>query len=197
MCSQGVIPGSESSAGYQEEEARAMGLPLPETAVRYEELEDTLALALQMWRGDGSPFVGHRHRLEQPILSPPATTKPHPPILIGGMGERKTLRLVAQYGDACNLFDIPDGGETIKHKLAVLADHCRELGRPYAAIAKTVSTRLNRDEPSRSFVARCRALAALGIEHAVVITDHAWADADLKTLTAAAAALADLEPGQL
>ena len=184
-------------AGYQEEEARAMGLWLPETRVRYEELEDTLALALQMWRGDSSPFVGRRHRLEQPILSPAAITKPHPPILIGGMGERKTLRLVAQYGDACNLFDIPDGGETITRKLAVLADHCRELGRPYAAIHKTVSMRLNRDELSSSFVARCRALAALGIEHAVVITDHAWADADLDTLAVAAAALADVEPGRL
>jgi F420-dependent oxidoreductase-like protein len=183
-------------AGYQEDEARAMGLRLPETRVRYEELEDTLALALQMWQGDSSPFVGRRHRLEQPILSPPATTKPHPPILIGGMGERKTLRLVAQYGDACNLFDIPDGGETIKRKLAVLADHCRDVGRPYATIAKTVSTRLNRDEPLGSFVARCRTLAGLGIEHAVVIAGDAWSDADLDTLTAAAAALADVETMQ-
>jgi alkanesulfonate monooxygenase SsuD/methylene tetrahydromethanopterin reductase-like flavin-dependent oxidoreductase (luciferase family) len=177
-------------AGYQQDEARALDLWLPETRVRYEELEDTLRLALQMWRGDEAPFVGVRHRLERPISSPQPETKPHPPIVIGGAGERRTLRLVAEYADACNLFDIPDGGETIKHKLSVLAGHCRDVDRDFGAIEKTVSTRLNRDDTVDAVVGRCRQLASYGIEHAVVITDHAFTDADLDTLVAAAAALA-------
>jgi F420-dependent oxidoreductase-like protein len=178
-------------AGYQEEEAKAMGLPLPPVGERFEALEETLRLAGQMWHGETAPFAGRRYRLERPISSPPPATRPHPPILIGGVGERKTLRLVAEYADACNLFDIPDGGETIRRKLDVLADHCRRLGRPYAEIEKTVSTRLDRDESSDSFAARCRALAELGIEHAVVITDHAWVEPDLTTLAETAAAVSD------
>jgi F420-dependent oxidoreductase-like protein len=181
-------------AGYHEEEARAMGLSLPPTRARYEQLEETLALALRMWGGDITPFTGHHHRLEQPLLSPPPITRPHPPILIGGMGERQTLRLVARFGDACNLFDIADGGETIRRKLAVLADHCRRLDRPCTEIEKTVSMRLKGGESAEAFVMRCRALAALGIEHAVVITDHAWVDGDLATLADAAAELRDVSP---
>lgn len=111
-------------AGYHLEEAKAMGLPLPETKIRFEHLEDTLQLALRMWSGDASPFEGKQHRLENPINSPTSLQRPHPSILIGGTGEKKTLRFVAQYGDACNVSDIPDGGETIKHKLSVLAGHC-------------------------------------------------------------------------
>ena len=116
-------------AGYHEDEARWMGLFLPPRAERFERLEDTLRVALQMWEGDDAPFEGARERLERPINSPQASTRPHPPILIGGMGEQKTLRLVARYADACNLFDIPDGGATITRKLAVLAEHCTH-GRP-------------------------------------------------------------------
>jgi F420-dependent oxidoreductase-like protein len=183
-------------AGYQEEEAKAMGLSLPPVGERFEALEETLILAGQMWRGETAPFAGRRYRLERPILSPPPATRPHPPILIGGMGERKTLRLVAEYADACNLFDIPDEGKTIRRKLDVLADHCRRLGRPYSEIEKTVSTRLDSGESSDSFAARCRALAALGIEHAVVITDHAWLDSDLTTLAETAAAVADVTARQ-
>jgi F420-dependent oxidoreductase-like protein len=173
-------------AGYNEDEARAMDLPLPPVAERFEHLEDTLRLALQMWSGDGSPFAGRRHRLERPIGSPLPLTKPHPPILIGGMGERKTLRLVAQYGDACNLFDIPDGGRTIARKLEVLARHCDAAGRPYEEIEKTVSTRLNPGESAEQFAERCAALAALGLDHAVVITPAPWTEQTVAILAAAA-----------
>jgi F420-dependent oxidoreductase-like protein len=176
-------------AGYNEEEARAMGLSLPPLGQRFVALEETLILARQMWRGDTTPFAGRCYRLDRPISSPRPTTRPHPPILIGGTGERKTLRLVAEYADACNLFDIPDGGATIRRKLEVLADHCRRIGRPFGEIEKTVSTRLNRDESSESFGDRLLALEEIGIEHAVVITDHPLTSSDLATLTATAAAI--------
>jgi F420-dependent oxidoreductase-like protein len=176
-------------AGYQEEEARALGLSLPPIGQRFEALEETLLLARQMWRGETTPFVGRHYRLDRPISSPPPTARPHPPILIGGTGERKTLRLVAEHADACNVFDIPDGGVTIRRKLEVLADHCRQVGRPFGEIEKTVSTRLNRDESSESFTDRLLALAELGVEHAVVITDHAFVDSDLATLATTAAAI--------
>jgi hypothetical protein len=101
------------------------------------------------------------------------------------MGERKTLRLVARYGDACNLFDIPDGGRTVAHKLGVLARHCEAAGRPYAEIEKTLSTRLEPGESARSFAARGAQLAALGIEHAVVITPEPWTEAAVATLAEA------------
>ncbi len=176
-------------AGYLEEEARALGLSLPPIGQRFEALEETLLLARQMWRGETTPFVGRHYRLDRPISSPPPTARPHPPILIGGTGERKTLRLVAEHADACNVFDIPDGGVTIRRKLEVLADHCRRVGRPFGEIEKTASTRLNRDESSESFTDRLLALAELGVEHAVVITDHAFVDSDLATLATTAAAI--------
>jgi len=173
-------------AGYHEGEARAMGLDLPPAGERFERLEETLRLALQMWSGSEAAFGGHHYRLERPLSSPGPITRPHPPILIGGMGERKTLRLVARYGDACNLFDIPDGGRTVAHKLAVLARHCEAAGRPYGEIAKTVSTRLEPGESAQSFATRCGKLAALGIEHAVVITPEPWTEAAVATLADAA-----------
>jgi F420-dependent oxidoreductase-like protein len=172
-------------AGYQEDEARAMDLPLPPIAERFERLDETLQLALQMWSGDSSPFEGRHYHLERPVNNPPALRTPHPPILIGGMGERKTLRLVAKYADACNLFDIPDEGKTISRKLEVLARHCDAVARPYNQIEKTVSTRLNPDEPPEAFAERCAALAALGIEHAVVITAGPWTEDTVARLAAA------------
>lgn len=175
-------------AGYQEEEARAMDLPLPPMRERFERLEETLRLAVQMWSGDSSPFQGRHLHLERPLNSPPALQRPHPRILIGGAGERKTLRLVAEYADACNLFDIPDGGETIKRKLDILARHCDAVGRPYDEIEKTVSTRFNPGESPEEFGERCATLAALGLDHAVVITSGPWTE---ETVTR----LADALPG--
>jgi F420-dependent oxidoreductase-like protein len=172
-------------AGYHEDEARAMGLLLPPVAERFERLEETLQLAHRMWAGDASPFEGAHYRLERPLSSPAPLTRPHPPILVGGMGERKTLRLVARYADACNLFDIPDGGKTVTHKLAVLARHCEAAGRPYDAIEKTLSTRLNAGESAASFADRCAHLATLGIEHVVTITDGPWTEDAVATLAEA------------
>jgi F420-dependent oxidoreductase-like protein len=174
-------------AGYQAEEAQAMGLSLPPTAERFERLDETLRLALQMWSGDDAPFAGRHYTLARPVNSPPAPQRPHPPILIGGAGEQKTLRLVAQYADACNLFDIPDGGRTVRHKLDVLRRHCEAVGRPYEEIEKTVSTRLAADESADAFARRCATLVELGFEHAVVITTGPWTEKAVATLAAAGA----------
>jgi F420-dependent oxidoreductase-like protein len=172
-------------AGYHEEEASAMDLPLPPTRERFERLEETLGLALRMWSGDSSPFEGRHLHLGGPVNQPPALSEPHPPILIGGMGERRTLRLVAEYANACNLFDIPDGGKTIRHKLEVLARHCEDVGRPYNEIEKTVSTRMDPNETPDSFAEQCARLAELGIEHAVVLTAGSWTEDTVLRLAAA------------
>ncbi len=176
-------------AGYHGDEAQAMGLPLPAVAERFERLEETLQIAARMWAADETPFDGTHYRLRRPAGSPLPAQRPHPPVLIGGMGKHKTLRLVAQYADACNLFDIPDGGRTIKHKLGVLARHCEAVGRPYEAVEKTLSTRLEAGESPDSFVSRCAAAAALGIEHMVVITAGPWTAGALATLDTASATL--------
>jgi F420-dependent oxidoreductase-like protein len=177
-------------AGYHGEEAEAMGLPLPPVAERFQRLEETLRIAVQMWAGDDAPFEGRHYRLGRPAGSPPPIQRPGPPVLVGGTGERRTLRLVAQYADACNLFDIPDGGRTVTHKLAVLAQHCADLGRPYDQIEKTLSTRLEAGETSDSFAGRCQAAATLGVEHMVVLTSSPWTAEALSTLAAAITTLA-------
>ena len=176
-------------SGYHEDEARAMGLPLPRPAERSQHLEETLRLAIRMWSGDHDPFEGRHHRLERPVNSPPPLSRPHPPILVGGMGERRTLPLVARYADACNLFNIPDGGATVTRKLGVLARLCEAAGRPYEEIEKTISTRLEPGESPGSFAERCRALAALGIQHAVVITSGPWTEDAVASLGLAATAV--------
>jgi alkanesulfonate monooxygenase SsuD/methylene tetrahydromethanopterin reductase-like flavin-dependent oxidoreductase (luciferase family) len=179
-------------AGYNQAEADGMGVHLPATSERFEWLEDTVVLARRMWAGDDSPFAGRRTTALRPTASPAPTTAPHPPILIGGTGEQRTLRLVARYADACNMFDIPDGGETIRRKLAVLAAHCAAEGRPPEQIEKTVSTRLEPEGSADDFIARAGALAALGIDHLVVLTRGPWTPDRLATLAAAVPAIAAL-----
>jgi F420-dependent oxidoreductase-like protein len=179
-------------SGYNEFETKAMGLAMPSTAERFERLEEILQLAKKMWAGDDSPFEGKHFKLGQPLCRPLPVSKPHPPILIGGMGERKTLRLVARYGDACNLFDIPDGGQTVRHKLEVLRGHCEAEGRSYDEIQKSVSTWLKPDEPAGEFIERCRALAELGIDHIVTIRPEPWTEAGVETLAVAARELRQL-----
>jgi F420-dependent oxidoreductase-like protein len=120
-------------AGWNEEESRGLGIPFPPVAERFEQLEEALQICLQMWAGDESPYDGKQFHLERPLNSPPALTKPHPPIMIGGSGEKKTLRLVARYAQACNLFSSPELGR----KLDVLREHCEREGRDYDEIEKT------------------------------------------------------------
>ena len=120
-------------AGWNEEEAKALGIPFPPLAERFDWLEDTLELCTRMWRDDQSPFTGKRFRFERPLNRPQALSRPRPRIMIGGSGERKTLRLVAKYADACNLFPTPD----VQHKLDVLKEHCEREKRNYDEIEKT------------------------------------------------------------
>ncbi len=180
-------------AGYNNSEAQDMGLPLPEVTERFERLEETLQIAGRIWTGDESTYDGRHYQLRHPVGRPLPVQRPGPRILVGGAGERRTLRLVAQYADACNLFDIPDGGRTISHKLAVLAQHCQDVGRPYEAIEKTLSTRLDPDETAGDFIARCAVAAGLGIEHMVVVTSRAWTADDVSRLAAAIPEVSDIQ----
>ncbi|NOP94711.1 TIGR03560 family F420-dependent LLM class oxidoreductase [Mycolicibacterium fortuitum] len=174
-------------AGYNTAEATAMGLFLPSTAERFERMSELLRLADQMWRGDHTAFLGEYLTAQQPIGSPRPVTAPHPPVLIGGTGERRTLRLVAQYGDACNLFDIPDGGAAIRRQLEVLDRHCADVGRRAEEIERTVTTALQDGERADALAERCRALADSGIQHVVVIArGRPLTSADLNCVAAAA-----------
>ena len=153
-------------AGWNHEEAVGLGLPSPLAGGRFEELEETLQITKQMWAGDEKPYNGKQFTLERPISNPQPLSKPHPPILIGGGGEQKTLRLVAQYGDACNLF----ASSAIEHKLDVLRQHCDDVGRNYDEIEKTVLMGLdvNRAAGDPDRVKReGERLAGLGIDHVI------------------------------
>lgn len=167
-------------AGYQGDEAAMTGLPFPDTAERFVLMEELIQLAAHMWDGDGRPFDGPRHRLERPISKPGPISRPR--VLIGGMGERRTLPLVARYGDACNLFDIPDGGATLHRKLQVLARACEEVGRDRDDIEVTLSSRLGRDETAAAFADRCGELARRGIDHIVLVTSGPWTKRDLDVI---------------
>jgi F420-dependent oxidoreductase-like protein len=120
-------------AAWNDEESRGLGIPFPPVAERFERLEETLQICLQMWRGDESPYQGKHYQLERPLNYPKALSAPHPPIMIGGGGEKKTLRFVARYAQACNLFPGPD----LARKLDVLRAHCDAEGRDYDEIEKT------------------------------------------------------------
>jgi alkanesulfonate monooxygenase SsuD/methylene tetrahydromethanopterin reductase-like flavin-dependent oxidoreductase (luciferase family) len=175
--------------GWEGDEARAMGIPLGPAKERFEQLEELLDIADQMFAGDSSPYDGKHFQLEGPICSPRPVRRP--PVLIGGTGEQKTLRMVARRADACNLFDLPDGGKTIRHKLEVLEQRCEEAGRPYDEIEKTLSTRLTPDDTVATFVERCQQQANLGIDHAIVIRSGPWDLESVGILTAAVAEVAD------
>ena len=180
-------------AGYSAEEAAAMGLFLPGAAERFERLAELLRLAAQMWRGDETPFLGTHVRLDRPVGSPVPATRPRPPILIGGTGARRTLRLVAEYADACNVFDVPDGGRTIRTWLAVLDRHCAEVGRPAGAVERTITTALREGESADELTARCGELGGYGLQHVVLIVrGRPWAPDDLDVVVAAADQVAGL-----
>jgi F420-dependent oxidoreductase-like protein len=128
-------------AAWFEEEHRALGIPFPPRKERFERMEETIQIALQMWADKGKydlaePYTGVHYQLARTLNVPQSIQRPHPPILIGGSGEQKTLRMVAQYGDACNICGRMQL-EDLAHKLAVLRRHCEQLVRVYEAIEKT------------------------------------------------------------
>jgi F420-dependent oxidoreductase-like protein len=157
-------------AAWNDEESHALGIPFPGTSERFERLEEALQIVLRMWSDDESELRGPFHTLPRPLNSPQPLTKPHPPILIGGMGEQKTLRLVAKYGDACNLFG-QAGTEVLKQKLAVLREHCAREGRNFDDIYKTVTVSLDPGPDGSGVgpaITQLRELAELGFQTAII-----------------------------
>ncbi|PAZ14573.1 LLM class F420-dependent oxidoreductase [Streptomyces sp. SA15] len=178
-------------AAWYEREHAGLGVPFPPVAERFERLEETLRVCKQMWDPqDNGPFEGKHYQLAETLCIPPAISSPHPEIMIGGSGEKKTLRFVAQYADACNLF--VSSPEEIAHKLEVLRDHCEDVGRDYGTIRKTVLYM----DPSGSldgFPAAMAEYAALGIDEAIVAPpDGAPAQWIERHAAPAARALAEL-----
>jgi F420-dependent oxidoreductase-like protein len=151
-------------AAWNDEESAGLGLFFPSMAERFERLEEALQICLQMWSDDEGPYNGTHYQLGRTLNSPQSLTRPHPPILIGGAGEKKTLRLVAQYAQACNLFASPD----VAHKLEVLKGHCADVGRDYDEIEKTVIGPLDPGpdgEKVDGLLESMRSFAALGFTH--------------------------------
>jgi alkanesulfonate monooxygenase len=168
-------------AAWNEEEARGLGLPFPPTAERFERLDEALQICLEMWDEADRPFHGKHYHLARTLNVPPALRRPHPPILIGGSGERKTLRLVAKYAQACNLFPGPD----LNRKLDVLRAHCEREGRDYDDIQKTVLFNFDvgeRGENVDAIVAQLRELAAMGFEVAHGSVKNVWRIEPLETI---------------
>jgi F420-dependent oxidoreductase-like protein len=156
-------------AAWFEREHRGLGVRFPALAERFERLEETLRIAKQMWSGEVAAFDGAHYQLAETLCVPQPLSRPHPPILIGGGGEKKTLRLVARYGDACNLF-AGIGTSEVARKLDVLKAHCDAEGRDYAEIEKT-TLGVIRDEAGdlkpAALVAGCRELAGIGVDQAL------------------------------
>jgi len=160
-------------AAWNEEESRGLGIPFPPVAERFERLEETLQICLQMWRGDETPYAGRHYQLERPLNSPQALSQPHPPIMIGGGGERKTLRFVARYAQACNLFPAPD----LAHKLDVLRAHCEAEGRDYDEIVKTCYFIFDvgeKGEKAGQVVDQLGGLAQMGFQAAIGAVARVW-----------------------
>ncbi len=162
-------------AAWNEDESRSLGFPFPPLGERFEQLEDTLAMAHAMWsgeRGTEAPFDGRRTHATRLLNSPQSISRPRVPIMIGGGGEQRTLRLVARYGDATNVFGTP---ETIARKYAILAEHCAEVGRDPDEIERSTlqSTRLGTDggprsESPRELVDRLGELSDAGAQHVIL-----------------------------
>jgi F420-dependent oxidoreductase-like protein len=156
-------------AAWFDREHAGLGVPFPPLAERFERLEEALKIAQQMWSPENGPFQGKHYKLAETLCSPAPVSSPRPKILIGGMGEKKTLRFVARYADACNLFEFL-GPEGIAKKLDVLRRHCDAEKRDFATIEKTTlgtAWLAPGKQSAASLVASCRALAAIGVQQAI------------------------------
>jgi F420-dependent oxidoreductase-like protein len=149
-------------AAWYDREHAGLGVPFPSTSERFERLEETLQICQQMWSDDDGAYEGRHYLLAETVCVPPPVQQPRPTILIGGSGERKTLRLVAQYADACNLFgQAPD---VIAHKLQVLRRHCDDVGTDYDAIQKTVIGQFDPTSDADGFLVAMGEYSALGVD---------------------------------
>ncbi|MEU1607630.1 LLM class F420-dependent oxidoreductase [Micromonospora matsumotoense] len=157
-------------ASWYEREQHGLGVPVVPVAERFERLEETLRICRQMWSDDNGPFEGRHYRLAETLNSPQPLRRPHPPIMIGGSGEKKTLLLVARYADACNLFG--SSPAEVAHKLDVLRGHCAAEGRDYAAIDKTVLVMRPPLADVDGFLAEVAGYAALGVTEVQVTPDR-------------------------
>ena len=155
-------------AAWYETEAKGYGIPYPSTAERFEQLEDNLKLAKALWESDETAFEGKHFTAPAITNNPRPLSKPHPRIMIGGTGPKKTLRMVAQYADACNIGDWV-GAEAMQKALDALKEHCESLGREYDTIEKTslCTVHLSGDDTVDSVISRIKDLSAMGFTHAI------------------------------
>ncbi len=157
-------------AAWNEREAIGLGIPFPPLRERFERLEETLQIAEHMWSGNTTPYSGKHYQLAEPLCVPPPLSQPHPPILVGGAGEKRTLRLVAQYADACNLQAF-EGADAVGAKLAVLRRHCDEIGRPFDEIERTAIGMVDIGPGKTSLqevIALCHSMSDAGIQHLIL-----------------------------
>ncbi len=138
-------------AAWNQEEATAYGIPFPPVNERMRRLEEAVQIIRKMWTEDRASFEGKLYRIHEAYCNPKPIQKPHPPIMIGGSGERETLKIVAKYADACNIFGSVD---TVRRKLKILQDHCQAVGRDYNSIQKTRLGRLMIDRDKEKLQAR-------------------------------------------
>jgi F420-dependent oxidoreductase-like protein len=151
-------------AAWYDREHEGLGVPFPPTAERFERLEETLQVVRQMWSEDDGAFEGTHYRLAETI-NLPRPVRGRVPVMIGGGGERKTLRLVARYADACNLFSSL-GVDGLRQKLEVLREHCAAVGRDYDEIEKTLLVQTDPTADPDAFLREAEQYAALGFTHA-------------------------------
>jgi F420-dependent oxidoreductase-like protein len=157
-------------ASWYEREQRGLGVPVVPVAERFERLEETLQICLQMWSDDDGPYQGRHYQLAETLCVPAPISRPHPPILVGGGGEKKTLLLAARYGDASNLFG--SSPDDVAHKLDVLRSHCEDEGRDYDRITKTVLAVRPVLADVDGFLAAAAEYAALGVTELEVMADR-------------------------
>jgi F420-dependent oxidoreductase-like protein len=157
-------------AAWYEREAIALGVPFPPLKERFEQLEETVQIALQMWSGNVAPYNGKHYRLAETLCSPLPISQPHPPIMIGGEGEKRTLPLVARYADACNLYAF-ENLDRVRAKLEVLQRQCDKIGRPFEEIERTAigSIDLRAGKMTvREAIEYCRRVNQAGIQHLII-----------------------------
>ena len=157
-------------ASWYEREQRALGVPVVAVAERFERLEETLQICMQMWSDNNGPYQGRHYQLAETLCVPPPISRPRPPILIGGGGEKKTLRLVARYADACNVFGTSPAD--VAHKLDVLREHCAAENRDYDSIEKTVLVVRPPLADVDAFLADAREYAALSVAELELMPDR-------------------------